>query len=157
MASTGAIDQHGRIQAIGGVNEKIEGFYDAAVELGLSGEGGVIVPSSNAGDLMLRPDVVEACAAGRCHVWAVDTVQEALAVFTGCEVGVPDGDGRYPEDTLLGIAQARARHFWETSLTSPAAYALVGMAAVVAATLVLLGSLAAAASRGRASLAGPWL
>ncbi|MEO0660378.1 MAG: ATP-binding protein [Planctomycetota bacterium] len=123
VAITGAIDQHGRIQAIGGVNEKIEGFYDAAVELGLSGEGGVIVPSSNAGDLMLRPDVVEACAEGRFHVWAVDTVQEALAVFTGCEVGVPDGDGRYPEGTLLGIAQERARHFWETSLTSPAAYA----------------------------------
>ena len=86
VAITGAIDQHGRIQAIGGVNEKIEGFYDAAAALGMSGAGGVIIPEANAGDLMLRPDVVEACAEGRFHVWAVSTVQEALEVF-----GVPAG------------------------------------------------------------------
>lgn len=123
VAITGAIDQHGRIQAIGGVNEKIEGFHDAAVALGMSGAGGVIIPKANAGDLMLRPDVVEACAAGRFHVWAVSTVQEALEIFTGVPAGELGEDGVYPEGSLLGIAQARAREFWERSLTSPQAHA----------------------------------
>ncbi|QDV09859.1 Lon protease [Planctomycetes bacterium Poly30] len=123
VAMTGAIDQHGRIQAIGGVNEKIEGFFDTCEALGTSGHGGVIIPASNAGDLMLRHDVVEACAEGRFHVWAVKTVHEALEVFTGMEAGSPDEEGRYPEATLLGIAQSKARHFWERSLTSPTAYA----------------------------------
>ena len=123
VAMTGAIDQHGRIQAIGGVNEKIEGFYDAAQALGVSGQGGVIIPESNAGDLMLRDDVVEACKAGRFHIWSVKSVQEALEIFTGREAGTLDDEGNYPDDTLLGIAQNRAHHFWERSLTSPQAYA----------------------------------
>lgn len=123
VCMTGAIDQHGRIQAIGGVNEKIEGFHDAAMALGMSGRGGVIIPESNAGDLMLRQDVVEACREGRFNVWAVKTVHEALAIFTEHEVGELGADGRYPEGTLLGIAQRRAREYWERSLTSPAAYA----------------------------------
>lgn len=123
VAMTGAIDQHGRIQAIGGVNEKIEGFFDAAAALGLSGEGGVIIPASNAGDLMLRQDVVDACREGRFHVWAVSTVHEALEVFTDMPAGTLGDDGEYPEGTLLGIAQSRAHHFWERSLTSPQAYA----------------------------------
>ena len=120
---TGAIDQHGRIQAIGGVNEKIEGFFDTGTALGTSGEGGVIIPASNAGDLMLRQDVVDACDAGRFHIWAVSTVQEALEIFTGVEPGVPGEDGQYSKESLLGQAQAKARQFWERSSTSPAAYA----------------------------------
>lgn len=123
VAMTGAIDQHGRIQAIGGVNEKIEGFFDTGVALGTSGEGGVIIPASNAGDLMLRQDVVDACDEGRFHVWAVSTVHEALEIFTGVEAGTADDDGKYPEESLLGKAQAKARLFWERSSTSPAAYA----------------------------------
>lgn len=123
VAMTGAIDQHGRIQAIGGVNEKIEGFFDTGVALGTSGEGGVIIPASNAGDLMLRPDVVAACAEGRFNIWPVSTVQEALEIFTGVEPGTPDDEGQYPKESLLGQAQCRAREFWERSSTSPAAYA----------------------------------
>lgn len=121
IAMTGAIDQLGHIQAIGGVNEKIEGFFDAAMALGMSGEGGIIIPHSNAGDLMLRKDVVDACERGEFRVWAVRTVHEALEVFTGHVAGELDDEGRYPDDTLLGIAQKRARHFWERSLTSPMA------------------------------------
>ncbi|MEM9802077.1 MAG: AAA family ATPase [Planctomycetota bacterium] len=124
VAMTGAIDQHGRVQAIGGVNEKIEGFYDAALAIGLSGEGGVIIPVANAGDLMLRPDVVEACGAGRFHVWAVDTVHEALEIFTGVETGELDDEDEYPEGTLLAVARDRAFEFWQRTLTSPAAYVL---------------------------------
>ena len=123
IAMTGAIDQHGRIQAIGGVNEKIEGYYDTGIALGTSGEGGVIIPASNAGDLMLRPDVVAACEEGRFNIWAVSSVHEALEVFTGVEAGTLNEDGEYPEDSLLGKAQAKARSFWERSSTSPAAYA----------------------------------
>ena len=120
---TGAIDQHGRIQAIGGVNEKIEGFFDAATALGMSNEGGVIIPRANAGDLMLRKDVVRACEEGRFAVWAVESVHEALEVFTGREAGEMNEAGEYPAESLLGIAQARARHYWERSLASPKAYA----------------------------------
>ena len=123
VAMTGAIDQHGRIQAIGGVNEKIEGYFDTCMALGASGEGGVIIPASNAGDLMLRRDVVAACDEGRFHIWAVSSVHEALEVFTGVEAGTLGDDGKYPEESLLGQAQARAQLFWERSSTSPKAYA----------------------------------
>ncbi|MGK0482573.1 MAG: lon-related putative ATP-dependent protease [Planctomycetota bacterium] len=123
VAMTGAIDQHGRIQAIGGVNEKIEGFFDTGQALGTSGKGGVIIPSSNAGDLMLRHDVAQACAEGRFHIWAVQSVQEALEIFTGMEAGTPNEANQYPPKTLLGIAQSKAHHYWERSLTSPTAYA----------------------------------
>ena len=126
VAMTGAIDQHGRIQAIGGVNEKVEGFFDACVSLGFTGSGGVIIPHSNAGDLMLRQDVVEACAAGRFYVWAVESVHEALEVFTGMPAGKPDEAGEYPEGTLLHTAKQRALEYWRKTLISPDNYATLG-------------------------------
>ncbi|MEM9530471.1 MAG: ATP-binding protein [Pseudomonadota bacterium] len=117
LAMTGAIDQHGRIQAIGGVNEKVEGFYDICQHFGLTGSQGVIIPESNAGDLMLRHDVVEAARNGQFAVYPVRTVHEALALFTGHEVGEwTDG---YPEASLLGIARDRAREFWEETVRGP--------------------------------------
>jgi ATP-dependent Lon protease len=119
VAMTGAIDQHGHIQAIGGVNEKIEGFFDACRSIGLNGEHGVIIPWANAGDLMLREDVVAACTEGRFKVYAVKTVQEALEVLTGREAGSPDGDGHFPEDSLLGLAHRKATEFWIKSMSSP--------------------------------------
>ena len=72
---------------------------------------------------MLRPDVVAACDEGRFHIWAVSSVHEALEIFTGVEAGSLGDDGQYPEESLLGQAQAKAQHFWERSSTSPAAYA----------------------------------
>lgn len=113
LAMTGAIDQMGHILAIGAVNEKIEGFFDTCRDLGLTGTQGVIIPAANAGDLMLREDVVEACAEGRFHVHAVDGVHEALALFTGLAAGQRDERSTYPPDSLLGIAVRRAREFWE--------------------------------------------
>jgi len=118
LSMTGAIDQHGHIQAIGGVNEKIEGFYDACAHSGLTGSQGVIIPESNAGDLMLREDVVKACAEGQFHVYAVGRIEQALALLTGYDVG-DYGDDGYPEDTLLGIAVSKAREFWKRTLSSP--------------------------------------
>ena len=117
---TGAIDQKGNLQAIGGVNEKIEGFFDTCKNAGLTGEQGVIIPRSNAGDLMLRHDLIEACEAGRFHVYAVETVTAALEIFTGLESGTLGQDGEYPEDSLLGMARDKAAEFWLMSSRSPA-------------------------------------
>ncbi|UCG15635.1 MAG: AAA family ATPase [Phycisphaerales bacterium] len=113
LAMTGAIDQVGHILPVGGVNEKIEGFYDACHDTGLTGTQGVIVPRANAGDLVLRQDVVEACSAGQFNVYAIDTVQEAVELFTGMPAGKRDGDRAYPENTLLGLAVRRAREYWK--------------------------------------------
>jgi predicted ATP-dependent protease len=120
FAMTGAIDQFGNILAVGAVNEKIEGFFDACRDLGLTGTQGVLVPRANAGDLMLRDDVVEACAAGQFRVFAVATILEALEVLTGTPAGVRDKTGTYPEGTLLRIAQERAYEFWQRAARSPA-------------------------------------
>jgi lon-related putative ATP-dependent protease len=112
LAMTGAIDQHGHILAIGAATEKIEGFYSLCEARGLTGSQGVVIPKSNAGDLMLKPEIVEACAAGKFSVYAVDTIFEALSLFTGKDAGTTDGSGEYADGTLLHLAQARAQEFW---------------------------------------------
>ena len=119
VAMTGAIDQHGHIQAIGGVNEKIEGFFDACRHFSLTGDQGVIIPLSNAGDLQLRKDVVEACAEGSFSIWAVGTIHEALEVFTGREAGQYSDEHGYPDDSILGLAVERAHEFWTRSSAMP--------------------------------------
>ncbi len=118
LAMTGAIDQHGRVQAIGGVNEKIEGFFDACTFRGLNGEQGVIIPRTNTGDLMLREDVVRACEAGKFSVFAVETIYQALELFTGlpCQ---PSADGKYPSGSLLDRAAVQATAYWRNTLASP--------------------------------------
>lgn len=117
MSMTGAIDQHGRIQAIGGVNEKIEGFFDACAHFGLTGDQGVVIPKSNAAELMLRIDVVEACKAGKFHVYAVDRIEQAIEVMMGVDAG-EFNDG-YPQETVLGQANKKAFEFWSRTLSSP--------------------------------------
>ena len=112
FAMTGAIDQMGHILAVGAVNEKIEGFCDVCRDLGVSQPRGVIIPRTNVGDLMLRPDVVEACAAGGFRVYAVETVHDALGLLTGVPAGRRDRNGRYPKGTVLGVAIERAREYW---------------------------------------------
>ncbi len=82
IAVTGSIDQHGAVQAVGGVNEKIEGFFELRCERGLTGDQGVAIPAANLPNLMLAPEVVQAVADGRFHVWAVP-VDEALQLLTG--------------------------------------------------------------------------
>lgn len=93
LAVTGSVDQFGRVQAIGAVNEKIEGYFDICRQRGLTGEQGVLIPATNVAHLMLRRDVVEAAAAGRFHVYAVSTVDEALELLTGMAVGAADVEG----------------------------------------------------------------
>jgi ATP-dependent Lon protease len=119
LAMTGAIDQHGHIEAIGGVNEKIEGFFDACAAIGLQGDQGVIIPWANAGDLMLRHDVVKACTDGRFHIYAVHSVTEALEILTGKEAGEADANGDFPAGSLLQLARERAFEYWNKTLSRP--------------------------------------
>ena len=100
-AVTGSVDQLGRVQPVGGINEKIEGFYDLCERRGLSGDQGVILPAQNVPDLALRPDIVAAAGAGRFHLWAVATVEEALELLTGVEAGDPTVR-TWPPETLFG-------------------------------------------------------
>lgn len=111
IAATGSVDQKGRIQAIGGVNQKIEGFFEVCREKGLTGGQGVIIPASNTRHLMLRRDVVDAVRRGRFHVWRVETVAEGIEILTGVAAGEPDDAGRYPESTLFGRVQRRLRTY----------------------------------------------
>ena len=119
MAMTGAIDQHGHVEAIGGVNEKIEGYFDACQHFGLTGDQGVVIPRSNAGDLMLREDVVEACMDNKFHVYGVDRIEQAIELMTGVPAGSADSQGNYPAGSVLEIAVEKAREFWRMSLSSP--------------------------------------
>jgi lon-related putative ATP-dependent protease len=106
LAVTGSINQHGQIQPIGGVNEKIEGFFDVCLARGLTGEQGVVIPRTNVKNLMLRKDVVEAAAAERFHVYAIETVDQGVALLTGCDAGERDAEGSYPADSLNGRVEA---------------------------------------------------
>lgn len=100
LAVTGSVNQFGQVQAIGGVNEKIEGFFDICQARGLTGDQGVLIPTANVKHLMLRQDVREACATGRFHIYAVDTVDEAIELLTGVPAGMPDEEGNLPEGSI---------------------------------------------------------
>jgi predicted ATP-dependent protease len=100
IAVTGAVNQVGTILPVGGVTEKIEGFFAACQRVGLTGEQGVILPRRNLANLVLRDEVREAVAGGRFHVWAIDRFEEGWPVLTGCEAGEEDEDGEYPEGTI---------------------------------------------------------
>lgn len=119
LAMTGAIDQHGHIQPVGATTEKVEGFFATCEDAGLTGTQGVIVPRANAADLMLNHQVVAAVDAGKFHVYAVDTIHDALSILTGYEVGTADADGNYPDGTLLQIAEARAYDYWRMATVKP--------------------------------------
>ena len=119
MAMTGAIDQLGQLQAIGGVNEKIEGFFDACAYFGLSGKQGVVIPKSNAGDLMLRQDVCDACAEDKFHVWAVDNILDAISVMTDHPAGEWLDEGKYTDNSLMAKAVQRAADYWKMTMSGP--------------------------------------
>ncbi|RDV26118.1 ATP-binding protein [Alteromonas aestuariivivens] len=100
LAVTGSINQYGEVQAVGGVNEKIEGFFDLCQHRGLTGNQGVVIPKSNAVNLVLDKVVIDAVKKGLFHVYAVETVDEALALLMGREAGTLSGRGRYPKNTI---------------------------------------------------------
>ncbi len=126
LAVTGSVNQQGEIQAIGGVNEKIEGFFDVCAARGLSGDQGVLIPASNVEHLMLRYDVIDAVEGRRFHVYPVAHVDQGIELLTGLPAGEADGDGAYPEDSVNGRVAARltelaerAREFFARSATPP--------------------------------------
>ena len=107
FAMTGSVNQHGVSQPIGGANEKIEGFFDICAADGLTGAQGVIIPATNVKNLMLRQDVVDAAAAGKFHIYAIETVDEAIALLTGLPAGARRADGTWPEGTINARVEAR--------------------------------------------------
>jgi lon-related putative ATP-dependent protease len=111
FAVTGSVDQRGQIQAIGGVNEKIEGFFDSCQAIGFTGRQGVIIPASNVKHLMLRHDVVAAAEAGHFAIYPIDTVDQGLQLLTGVPAGVPDAAGAYPAGSLNQRIAARLDSF----------------------------------------------
>lgn len=126
LAMTGAIDQLGNILPIGAVNEKIEGFFDTCKAQGSIGTQGVVIPQANVGDLMLRHDVVEACARGEFQIWPVATIHDALALFFGRPVGERDeGTGYYPMGTVLHDAVGAAFMLWRQGQAEPADFEIV--------------------------------
>ncbi|MFP4285268.1 MAG: Lon protease family protein, partial [Desulfovermiculus sp.] len=113
LAVTGSVNQHGQVQAIGGVNEKIEGFFDVCQERGLSNEQGVLIPESNVEHLMLRQDVRQAVEDGKFHVYAVQTIDQGMEILTGVPAGKADENGVYPPDSVNGKVQKRMQELSE--------------------------------------------
>jgi len=111
IAVTGSVNQRGEIQPVGGINEKIEGFFDVCRARGLDGLQGVLIPEANTRHLMLREDVVEAVRDGRFHVWAVSSVDEGVEILSGIRAGAPGADGAYPPDSFnAAVARALAEN-----------------------------------------------
>ncbi len=107
LAVTGSVNQHGQVQAIGGVNEKIEGFFDICKERDLSGDQGVLIPSANVKHLMLKPEVREAVAEEKFNIYAIEEIDQGIEMLTGIPMGAPDQEGNYPPDTIGGKVQSR--------------------------------------------------
>jgi lon-related putative ATP-dependent protease len=124
LAVTGSVNQEGQIQAIGGVNEKIEGFFDVCKATELTGEQGVLIPASNVKNLMLRRDVVEAVAAGKFQIYPIETIDEGIEAMTGIEAGERDSSGHFPkgsinrrvEERLIELAEKRKEFGLSTRL-----------------------------------------
>lgn len=113
IAVTGSINQFGEVQPIGGANEKIEGFFDVCNHRGLTGTQGVIIPSTNVKDLMLREDVLNAVDEGRFHIWAVDTVDDGIEILTGIPAGKPDKNGNFPKGTVNYMVQNSLESYYK--------------------------------------------
>lgn len=111
FAMTGSINQHGQVQPIGGVNEKIEGYFDVCQAYGLTGEQGVLIPESNVKHLMLRDDVVREVRKGQFFIYAVSKVEEALALLTGLEAGERNKEGHFPEQSVNARVEQQLLEF----------------------------------------------
>ena len=107
LAITGSVNQHGEVQPIGGANEKVEGFFDICRARGLTGDQGVVIPAANKRHLMFRNDVVEAVKDGVFHVYAVDTVDQAVELLTGVPAGKRGKSGAFPAGTVNERVEAR--------------------------------------------------
>ena len=111
IAVTGSMNQHGMVQPIGGVNEKIEGFYHTCKMRGLTGEQGVMIPESNVKHLMLKEEVVEAVSKKKFHIWSVTTVDEGIEILTGKKAGKKDKSGAYPKGTVNYLVDKKLKEY----------------------------------------------
>ncbi len=111
LGVTGSVNQRGEVQAIGGVNEKIEGFFDICQARGLTGTQGVLIPKSNVQHLMLRQDVIDACAKGKFFIYPIGFIDEGIALLTGRAPGERGTDGAYPAGSINGLIESRLRSF----------------------------------------------
>jgi predicted ATP-dependent protease len=119
IAVTGSVDQFGHIQAVGGVTQKIEGFFDVCAASGLTGTQGVVIPRTNIANLTLRPDIVAAVERGEFRVWAVSTIEEGLEILTGIPGGTRGSYGRYQEGTVLARAAVALDRMYELAAADP--------------------------------------
>jgi predicted ATP-dependent protease len=123
IAVTGSVNQRGEVQAIGGVNEKIEGFYELCKAKGLKGDESVMIPKSNVQDLMLKEEVVKAVADGRFHIHPVSTIDEGIEALTGVRAGERRKDGSFEPNTVNYKVDQRLRQMAETMAKFPEAAA----------------------------------
>ncbi len=112
IAVTGSINQFGEVQPIGGVNEKIEGFFEVCKYNGLTGKQGVIIPRTNISNLMLKEEIVEAVENNMFHIWAVDTVDDGIEILTGVKAGKPDKNGQYPKDSVNRLVADKLEDYY---------------------------------------------
>ena len=111
FAVTGSVNQLGEVQAIGGVNEKIEGFFDICAARGLTGQHGVLIPQSNVQHLTLREDVVQAVRAGKFRIHGVATIDQGIEILTGVAAGKADANGAFPPGTINALVEERLQDF----------------------------------------------
>jgi lon-related putative ATP-dependent protease len=116
IAVTGSVNQKGMIQAIGGVNQKIEGFFEVCKTKGLTGKQGVIIPRANRQNLMLRKEVLDAVRKRQFHVYQVASVEEGIEILTGMPPGQADKDGNFPQGTVYGAVQDKLAHYYRRAL-----------------------------------------
>ena len=111
LAITGSVNQKGQIQAIGGVNEKIEGYFDICKQRGLRGKPGVLIPKANVQHLMLRPDVVAAIRKDSFRVYPIDHIEDGVALMMGAPAGIAGADGEYPSGSIYRLVSLRLDAF----------------------------------------------
>jgi predicted ATP-dependent protease len=114
IAVTGSVNQNGEVQPIGGVNEKIEGFFDTCRMRGLTGTQGVIIPAQNVDELMLREEVYEAVRKKKFHIYAISSIDDGIEILTGVKAGSRQGNGAFEPGTVHALADARIRMYAET-------------------------------------------
>ena len=116
IAVTGSVNQKGQVQAIGGVNQKIEGFFEVCCSKGLTGSQGVMIPSANVKNLMLKKSVVEAVKQGQFKIWRVSTIEEGIEILTGTAAGKPNARGGYPLKSVYGRVQKKLETYLKQNL-----------------------------------------
>jgi len=115
LAVTGSVNQKGQVQAIGGVNQKIEGFYEVCLSKGLTGKQGVLIPKANLKNLMLRHKIIDSVKQGQFHIYPVSSIEEGIELLTGVTAGKVDKTGRYPDKSVYGRVRKKLRKYLQRS------------------------------------------